>query len=163
MLYALCGLSGSGKTTLLEAVLRQAPQLARLVTSTTRPPRPGELAGRDYHFLAEEDFQARVAHGDLVCPIQYRTFHYATARADLLACARTTTLAVLRPDKLTCLAAYTSIIGIYLEMAGREAPGTEEDLIIFEHRQCCAKRMVNIPGHLDQAVHELLGIVQGQT
>lgn len=96
-------------------------------------------------------------------PIQYRTFHYAIARADLLACARTTTLAVLRPDKLTCLAAYTPIIGIYLEMAGREAPGTEEDLLIFEHRQCCAKRVVNIPGHLDQAVHALLGIVQGQT
>src|SRR5207245_957650 len=147
MLYALCGLSGSGKTTLLETALREAPHLTRLVTSTTRPPRPGEVPSRDYHFLEEEAFHVCVASGDLVCPIQYRGFRYATALADLHACAQTTALAVLRPDKLACLAAYTPIIGIYLEMVGKEAPATEEDQIIFEYRQNCRYRVANIPGH----------------
>jgi len=160
MLYALCGLSGSGKTTLLEAALRQASHLTRLVTFTTRPQRPGEIPGRDYHFLEEKEFQVRVASGDLVCPIQYRGCSYATAQADLSACARRATLAVLRPDKLAWLAAYAPIIGIYLEMVGRETPDAEEDQIIFEHRYCCHYRVANIPGHLDWAVATLLGILR---
>lgn len=159
MLYALCGLSGSGKTTLLEAVLRRAPHLTRMVTFTTRLPRSGEVPDRAYHFLTEEVFHARVENGELVCSIQYRGFSYATAQADLNACARRATLTVLRPDKLACLAAYTPIIGIYLEMVGRETPNSEEDQIIFEHRQCCHYRVANIPGHLDWAVATLLGIL----
>jgi ribose 1,5-bisphosphokinase PhnN len=160
MLYAICGLSGSGKTTLLEAALRQAPSLARLVTFTTRPPRPDEVPGRAYHFLTEEAFQARVASGALVCPIQYRGFSYATAQADLSACARRATLAVLLPDTLACLAVYTPILGIYLEMVGRETPTAEEDQVIFAHRHCCHYRVANIPGHLDWAVATLLGILR---
>ena len=163
MLYTLCGLSGSGKTTLLEAVLQQMPRLARLVTFTTRPPRPGEVPGRDYHFVTEADFQTMVATGQLVCPIQYRGFRYATAQANLSACTQTDTLAVLRPDKISCLALSTPIIAIYVEMVGHETPANAEEYVIFEHRQTCHHIVLNSPGHLNQAVTDLLTILMSAT
>jgi hypothetical protein len=159
MLYALCGLSGSGKTTVLEATLQRAHHLARLVTFTTRSPRSGETSGRDYHFLTAVRFQILVGNGCLVCPIQYRGEWYATAQADLRACTQRDTLAVLRPDKLACLAAYTPIIGVYLEMVGQEAPRTEDDQVIVTHQFACRTHLSNVPGHLDQVVTTLLNLL----
>ncbi len=37
--------------------MKQLPNLKRVVTYTTRPPRPGEEAGRDYHFISREEFE----------------------------------------------------------------------------------------------------------
>lgn len=159
MLYALCGISGSGKTTVLEATLRRAPHLARLVTSTTRPPRPGEMAGRDYHFLTPAQFQARLDDGSLVCPIIYRGEWYATALTDLRACAQQDTLAVLRPDKLAALEAYAPVVGIYLERQGQQSTCADEDQIILAHQAACTLRLTNIPGHLDQVVTTLLALL----
>lgn len=159
MLYALCGISGNGKTTVLEATLQRAPHLARLVTLTTRPPRPGEVAGRDYHFLTSVQFQARLDGGSLVCPIVYRGEWYATALADLRACAHQETLAVLRPDKLAALAAYAPLVGIYLERIGQQGAYSTEDQIIVAHQAACALRLTNMPGHLDQVVTALLALL----
>lgn len=159
MLYALCGVSNSGKTTVLEATLQRAPHLARLVTSTTRPPRSGEVAGRDYHFLTPAQFQVRVDDGSLVCPIKYRGEWYATALADLRACSHQETLAVLRPDKLAALEVYTPLVGIYLETLGQQEAYAHEDQIILAHQTACALRLTNIPGHLDQVVTTLLTLL----
>src|SRR6188474_2588364 len=54
------GPSGSGKTTLCRAVAAVAP-VYYTVSCTTRPQRPGEVHGRDYFFLTEQEFAARVA------------------------------------------------------------------------------------------------------
>ncbi len=52
--YILVGASGSGKST-MASVLEQYLGLKRCITSTTRPPRPGEVNGRDYHFEKQLD------------------------------------------------------------------------------------------------------------
>ena len=160
VLYALCGISGSGKTTVLEATLQRAPHLGHLVTSTTRSPRPGEVPGRDYHFLSASRFATLIENGSLVCPIEYRGEWYATALADLGACIHQDTLAVLRPDKLADLAAFTPLCGIYLEMVGKAAPYADEDQIIVAHQSACCTRLSNIPGRLDQVVTTLLDLLQ---
>lgn len=54
MLYCIIGESGSGKNTLMEKLLEMDSNLCRVVTATTRPIRPGEIPGRDYHFIDEE-------------------------------------------------------------------------------------------------------------
>ncbi len=156
MLYALCGISGSGKTTLMEAVLQQMPHLARLITYTTRPPRPGEVAGRAYHFVTAAHFQILLHSAALICPIQHRGCWYGTAQADIRACRQRDALAVLRPDKLAALAVYTPLRGIYLEMLGRETPVTSEDWGIFARRDACDIQLTNVPGHLDLAVTTLI-------
>ena len=58
--------SGAGKTTIVRHLLDRFPQLAFSVSATTRPPRPGEVDGRDYHFLTPEEFSRRVAAGAFV-------------------------------------------------------------------------------------------------
>jgi len=49
--------SGAGKTTILHPVLKDLPNLAFSVSHTTRSPRPGELDGRDYHFVSRQEFE----------------------------------------------------------------------------------------------------------
>ena len=101
-----------GKTTLQKALLQRQPLLERLITSTTRAPRPGESNHSDYHFLSMEQFRSAVAIERIVCPIQHRGSWYGTAREDLEACAQRNTIAVLRPDKIPELQMFTPLIGI---------------------------------------------------
>lgn len=64
LVLVLSGPAGSGKTTLCEALCSAYPGIVeRLVTTTTRPPRPGERDGVDYHFLDRAAFESAIAHG----------------------------------------------------------------------------------------------------
>lgn len=58
--------SGAGKTTIARRVLADEPRVRFSVSATTRAPREREVHGRDYFFLSESDFRARVADGDFV-------------------------------------------------------------------------------------------------
>jgi guanylate kinase len=58
--------SGAGKTTIARAVLAANPSLEFSVSATTRPVRRNEVHGRDYFFLAKEEFRRRVDRGDFV-------------------------------------------------------------------------------------------------
>ncbi|MCC6126301.1 MAG: guanylate kinase [Pirellulales bacterium] len=61
------GPSGAGKTTVMRRVFEKCPlPLRHSVSATTRPPRAGELDGRDYYFLAPEDFDARRKRGEFL-------------------------------------------------------------------------------------------------
>ena len=56
-LIAVCGESASGKNTLVKLLLEKYPEtFHRKVSYTTRKPRPGELNGKDYHFVTREEF-----------------------------------------------------------------------------------------------------------
>lgn len=63
VLLVLAGPAGSGKTTLCERMVAEVPGFSRVVTTTTRPPRPGEVNGVHYHFFSPEEFDAKVAAG----------------------------------------------------------------------------------------------------
>jgi guanylate kinase len=56
-LIVVSGPSGAGKSTLIRAALDALPRLAYSVSATTRPPREGEVNGRDYIFLSREEFE----------------------------------------------------------------------------------------------------------
>ena len=77
-LVILSGPSGVGKSTVLERVLARLGDLVRLsVSATTRPPRPGEVDGRDYHFLSTDEFDRRREAGDfLECMEVYGRGHW---------------------------------------------------------------------------------------
>ena len=60
LLLVIAGPAGSGKSTLCERLLRERPGFSRVVTTTTRAPRPGEVNGVHYHFFAAEEFRRRI-------------------------------------------------------------------------------------------------------
>ena len=62
----ISGPSGVGKTTVVQRLFKLCPQLAHSVSATTRPPRPEEINGRDYHFLSGEEFARRRAAGEFL-------------------------------------------------------------------------------------------------
>ncbi len=63
VLLVLAGPAGSGKTTLCERMVAEVPGFTRVITSTTREPRPGEVNGVDYHFFTPEQFDQKVMAG----------------------------------------------------------------------------------------------------
>jgi guanylate kinase len=81
--FVITGPSGVGKGTLIRSLLQQAPELEVSVSATTRPPRPGEAEGVDYHFLTEAEFDERLAGGDFVEHATYSGHRYGTLRSEL--------------------------------------------------------------------------------
>jgi guanylate kinase len=62
----LSGPSGVGKSTVAASLRRRYPQIWLSVSVTTRPPRPGEIDGREYHFVSDGEFDRMVANGELL-------------------------------------------------------------------------------------------------
>jgi guanylate kinase len=63
LLMVLSSPSGAGKTTLARRLIEADAEIAMSVSVTTRPPRPGEVDGRDYHFIDDKRFK-RMREGD---------------------------------------------------------------------------------------------------
>ena len=66
LLMVVSAPSGAGKTSICRRIMKMFPDVRFSVSSTTRPPRPGEVDGRDYIFLPEADFRERIARGEFV-------------------------------------------------------------------------------------------------
>ncbi len=67
LVLIICGPAGSGKTTLCDNLRAEFPStVSRLVTTTSRAPRPGEIDGVDYHFLSSEVFERRIEEGAFI-------------------------------------------------------------------------------------------------
>ena len=62
-LFIVAAPSGAGKSTLVNALLAQEPGIKLSISTTTRPPRPGEQDGVHYQFTSAEDFVARADLG----------------------------------------------------------------------------------------------------
>jgi guanylate kinase len=78
-LYVVSAPSGAGKTSLVKALMARDPAIRFSVSYTTRTPRPNEVDGRDYHFVAAERFLEMVAHGEFLEHAQVFDNHYGTA------------------------------------------------------------------------------------
>jgi guanylate kinase len=72
--------SGAGKSTLVNALLAKDARIALSISYTTRPPRPGEKDGREYHFVSVEDFKERRARGEFLESAEVHGNYYATSR-----------------------------------------------------------------------------------
>jgi len=75
--------SGAGKTTVSEGLLAAAPNLRRVTTCTTRPPRPGERPGEDYHFLTPEQFAAQAQRHEFLEHATVYGRSYGTLKASV--------------------------------------------------------------------------------
>jgi guanylate kinase len=81
--FVITGPSGVGKGTLIELLLERIPELELSVSATTREQRPGEVDGRDYHFLTPEEFRRRLEADDFLEHASYSGNHYGTLRREV--------------------------------------------------------------------------------
>jgi len=81
LMLVLSSPSGAGKTTISRRLLERDDNLSMSVSVTTRPMRPGEVDGRDYHFISPERYRAMVAGGELLEHARVFDHHYGTPRA----------------------------------------------------------------------------------
>ena len=76
--YVIAGAAGSGKTTVANYLQKQY-QMQRVITHTTRPPRPTEQDGVDYHFESDQSMQ----HLHLLEEVEYDHHHYGSSMESL--------------------------------------------------------------------------------
>jgi guanylate kinase len=80
LMLVLSSPSGAGKTTLSRRLLESDDAIDLSISVTTRPPRPGEVDGRHYHFIENVRFDAMVARGELLEWAQVFGNRYGTPR-----------------------------------------------------------------------------------
>ena len=82
-LFVISAPSGAGKTSLVRSLLATRPNLVASVSHTTRKPRPLELEGRDYYFVAPERFRQLVDEGAFLEHATVFGNEYGTGRAQI--------------------------------------------------------------------------------
>lgn len=70
--------SGGGKNSVINALLPRIPKSTRLITTTTRPIRPGEQHGVDYYFIPREEFMSKQQAGEFLEYNEYAGNLYGT-------------------------------------------------------------------------------------
>ena len=83
-LIVISGPSGVGKSTLVKQVREKLPDLQFSISCTTRQPRTGEMGGREYFFLNENDFEQKVAAGEFLEYAGIFKHRYGTLKSEVL-------------------------------------------------------------------------------
>jgi len=81
LLFVITAPSGAGKSSLIDAILKDDPRLKLSVSYTTRAPRPGEMNGREYHFVDDKTFIAMLERGEFLECAEVHGYRYGTSQA----------------------------------------------------------------------------------
>ena len=84
-MFILSSPSGAGKTTISHMLLRGDATISLSVSATTRPIRPGEIDGQDYHFVSQDTFDRMVEHDELYEWARVFDYCYGTPKAQIRA------------------------------------------------------------------------------
>lgn len=77
---AICGKSAAGKDTLLQTMLNVlGDEVHEIISHTTRPPREGEVEGKNYYFTTDDIFMRKIWHNEMLETAKYRNWWYGTA------------------------------------------------------------------------------------
>ena len=79
-LFIVSAPAGGGKTSLVGAVLETEPEIRLSVSHTTRQPRPGEVNGRHYHFVARAEFERMLGAGEFLESAEVHGNRYGTSQ-----------------------------------------------------------------------------------
>ncbi len=84
MLFVLSAPSGTGKTTVADRLLKSCPKVKRIITTTTRPRREGEVQGVDYIFIDREEFERKIEEGYFLEYANVYGHYYGTPKDQVL-------------------------------------------------------------------------------
>lgn len=79
-LFIISAPSGAGKTSLVGALLKLNPNIDLSISYTTRAPRPGEINGKDYHFVSRDIFMAMAQRGEFMESAEVYGNFYGTSQ-----------------------------------------------------------------------------------
>jgi guanylate kinase len=82
-IFIVAAPSGAGKSSLVAALIAADPLVSLSISHTTRPPRPGEVDGREYHFVSKELFDAMRAGGEFLESAEVYGNYYGTSATDI--------------------------------------------------------------------------------
>lgn len=83
LVVVLSSPSGGGKTTIARRILAERQDTGYSVSATTRAARAGEVDGREYHFLSDQEFDRRVAAGEFLEHAPYNHHRYGTLESEV--------------------------------------------------------------------------------
>ena len=176
-LFVITAPSGAGKTSLINALLKEDPRLKLSVSYTTRPPRPGEQDGREYHFVDDATFLAMRGRGEFLESAEVHGYRYGTSRkaiADTLAKGQDLVLEIDWQGARQVRALYPGCVGIFIHPPSIEelerrmrARAQDSDAVIRRRMQNARDELAHagefqyaiINKDFDTARHELAEIV----
>ncbi|HHQ41865.1 MAG TPA: guanylate kinase [Chromatiales bacterium] len=123
-LFIVSAPSGAGKTSLVKALVERDPRVVLSVSHTTRPPRPGERDGVDYHFVDGATFERMAAEGAFLEHAEVFGNRYGTARATVereLAADRDVILEIDWQGARQVRAAMPEAVSVFILPPSREA------------------------------------------
>lgn len=162
-----------GKGTLVVRLRERRPSLGLTVSATTRTPRAGEIEGKSYYFISEEDFSARIEAGEF---LEWATVHghrYGTLKSEVernLSQGRSLVLEIDVQGGLNVRSAFEDVVLVFIappsteELARRlRRRGTEDDETIAIRLETAKHEMELMDAYdativnddLDQALFEL--------
>ncbi|XP_076368421.1 guanylate kinase-like isoform X6 [Tachypleus tridentatus] len=161
----ICGPSGCGKSTLLKILMKEYKNyFGFTVSHTTRKPRPGEVDGKDYHFVTRHEMQQAIEKGEFIEYVEYSKNLYGTSKNAIkavqekgLVCVLDIEVEGVKKIKKTDLNPRYIFIkppSIDALKERLQKRGTETDEIINE-RICRAKKELEygeIPGNFDTSI-----------
>lgn len=177
-LFLIAAPSGAGKTSLMRALLQQCPKLALSVSDTTRPARPGEIDGEQYHFVTVEAFERGIENGDYLEYAEVYGNYYGTRRDRVEALWRSDRDVLLEidvqgaeqilrshPDVCTIfiLPPSMAVLAERLRARGSDSPEVIERRLGAARREieaCGEFRWMVVNDDFDQALADLLAIVR---
>lgn len=177
-LFVISGPSGAGKGTLVARVRDRYPRLGLTVSATTREPREGEIDGKSYYFLTDEEFARRVEAGEFVEWAHVHGHSYGTLVSEVSSKLEAGASLVLEidvqgafqvkerfPDAVLVFIMPPSLAVLRERLSGRGTE-TEESLALrlanAEREMELADRYddVVVNDDLERATDELLGVIE---
>ena len=180
ILAVVSGFSGAGKGTLIKAMLEKHHNYALSISATTRAPRQGEGAGREYFFVTREKFEEMIREGQLIEYARYVENYYGTPRAyveEMLEQGKDVILEIeiqgalkvkeKYPDALLMFVTTPDASTLKLRLLGR---GTETAEVVSSRLARAVEEAEGIENYdylivnddLNAAVEEMHGIIQGE-
>lgn len=145
---------GSGKGTIVAHALERFPQLTQTVSCTSRPMRPGEVDGVQYHFITKETFDEKIAAAEFLEWAEFAGNKYGTLKTEILPRLVDKTVVIVEielqgVEQLLKLLPREHMTIVYIEAGGWEvlqaraearAPISKEDLIARHERYLIEKQ-----------------------
>ncbi len=116
-IFIISGPSGSGQDSVIERLAEIMP-IERVITSTTRPPRPGETSGAPYYFLSRDQFESGIERGDFIeWAREYNDELYGVTKEELLRVAKSQSLGIWKMEYkgvITAKSLFPNIVAILI-------------------------------------------------